>query len=140
MQGSDIFINGFFQVEFGNIELGFSKVSGIKKKIEYETFTEGGGIMHILPKHSQSPESVVFERGVILSNISNANLNIQVGFIIPKINITIYRTPQALKEHSKDSFSLCLYDALVTGFELGDLDAVNPNVAVNKLEIMHTGA
>ena len=123
--------SGSFSVTIGNIDLSFSRISGIGQTQEYDTYTEGGGRIHLLPKPLTSAGTITFERGISVIDRNTAGVFMSGGEIN---NITIH-----LKKFDDIVESYWIESGMVVSWELGDLDAVTPVVLIKKMKLAHTG-
>lgn len=124
--------NGVFTVNIDDkIELSFSKVSGIGSKAEFDTYVEGGGRMHLLPKPKSAPGSVTFEKGISVIDQETAEI------FIP--GIEIFNVLITLKKYNRIIELYYIETGIVESWELGDLDAISTGVAIKKFTISHTG-
>ena len=123
--------NSVFTVSIYGIELSFSKVSGLGGKAEFDTYVEGGGRMHLLPKPRSAPGSITFEKGISVVDKKTA------GIFVPGIEISDVLI--TLKKNNTIIETYYIETAMVETWELGDLDAISPGVAIKKFSISHTG-
>jgi phage tail-like protein len=131
MGAADYVNNSVFVVSIQDVEMSFSKVSGIGGKSEYDVYVEGGGRMNILPKPLTSSGRITFEKG-----ISRVNENI-AGIFYPGVelhNIVIH-----IVKNKQNVENYYIENGIVEFWELGDLDAINTGVAIKRFTIAHTG-
>ena len=123
--------NGVFTVQIYGVELSFSKVSGISSSVEYDTFTEGGGRMHLFVKPKTTAGVITLERGISVVDVGFAML-LQAGCRVSDIVINLEKNGKTVE---------CYYieSGLVTSWELGELSGMAGGVAVKTFSIAHTG-
>ncbi len=130
--GSENYVNNsVFDVQIAGITLSFSKISGIGGTAEYDTYVEGGGMMHLLAKPKTSAGTVVFEKGISVLDKMTA------GILVPGTavgDITIQ-----LMKHQEVAERYYIENGFITGWELGELDAMQSAVAVKRITVAHTG-
>jgi phage tail-like protein len=131
MSAGDYVNNGIFVVSIQDVEMSFSKVTGINEKAEYDVYVEGGGQMHLLPKPRTESGKITFEKGISTINEKIAGIFHPGGEIH---NIVIH-----IVKNNKDIENYYIEDGIVEAWELGDLDAIHTNVAIKKFTIAHTG-
>ncbi len=107
----------------------FSKVSSISYKAEFETIVEGGGIMHIVPKNTSSPNTLVFEKGVYVHPM--VELYFQTGRYIQSGLIKVFNNSKICKQYT-------FYNGVITEWELGELDALSGKVLIQKFKVSYT--
>lgn len=123
--------NSVFTVQIADVSLSFSKISGIGGVVEYDTYVEGGGMMHLLPKPKTAAGTVVFEKGISIVDKDTAKI-FSVGTAINGITIK-------LMKYQKVAESYYIESGIVAAWELGELDAMSSAVTVRKITIAHTG-
>lgn len=125
-----------YEVEIGNFKGNFSKVSGLEGEIDLEEYQEGGvnGYVHMLPRRVQSGK-LVLERGVgdlarmikWFQHIKEGKLQKSSGTIkLRKEDNTVVRTWE-------------FQDAFPTKWTGPSLNALGSEVAIETLEITHSG-
>lgn len=131
MKANDIVSNYNFRVFFGLKEVGFSRISGIGGAAEYDTFVEGGGRMHLLPKPRSSSGTITFEKGMTFLDKSTLNLfmpgNDVSGMII------------MVMKNSLPAETYMIEQGVVTSWELGDLDGMSAGAALRKFSVVYSG-
>lgn len=119
-----------------NIELRFSKISGLETSVELEQFGIGGknDSPYCAVKANASPGKIILEKGICISDQSIENwrpglylggdLEIFVGF-----------------NRSSGSFSqsYCITGGYITRWEVTELDAMGSDILIDKFEITHMG-
>ena len=131
MSAGDYLNSGVFSVTMGNLDLSFSKISGIGQTTEYDTYVEGGGRMHLLPKPRSSAGTITLERGVTVIERRMAGILFSGGEIH---NIIIH-----LQKNGMNAESYFIESGMVVSWELDELNAINPGVLVKKITVAHTG-
>ena len=135
---ADNYVNsGLFFVTIGKLELSFSKISGIGQTTEYDTYVEGGGRMHLLPKPTTAAGTITFEQGMTVVDRKTAEVFL-AGGEIQDITIHLKKYKKKWKD-DRDVESYYIESGLVVSWELGDLDAITPGVAIKKISLAHTG-
>ncbi len=130
--GGESYVNGsVFTVEFHGVVLGFSRISGIGSTKEYETYAEGGGALHLLPKSHNSAGTIVLEKGVSLAEREIPML-FPAGSVVSDLVITLRKQNQPVERYLIES-------GVIAGWELSELDAISAGVAIKKFTIAHTG-
>jgi phage tail-like protein len=125
--------NGIFKVSVQKTEMSFSKVTGISDDTDYDVYVEGGGQMHFLPKPPTTSGKITFEKGV--STIENEKKF--AGIFCP--GTEIHDIAIDIVKNNKVVESYFITDGMVVSWELGDLDAIHPGVAIKKFTIAHAG-
>lgn len=123
--------NGVFTVSIYGMDLSFSKVSGLGSKAEFDTYIEGGGRMHLLPKPKSAPGSIIFEKGISVIDKETAGIFVP-GIEISDILITLKKNNNVIETYYIET-------GIVEFWELGDLDAISSGVAIKKFSVLHTG-
>lgn len=123
--------NSVFMVQISGVELSFSKISGIGSTVEYDTYVEGGGMMHLLAKPKTAAGTVTFEKGISVVDRTAASILVP-GTAVQGITIDLVKHGQVVESYD-------IANGLVTAWELGELDAMSSAVAVNKITVAHTG-
>lgn len=123
--------NGVFTVTLYGMELSFSKVSGIGKTQEFDTYAEGGGGVVILPKPKSSAGSVTFERGVTSEKWAGSAC-FTVGTAVSGVEIAVVKNGAAIQRFE-------IEEAIITAWELGELSALASGVLINKFTLSHNG-
>lgn len=130
--GAESFVNNsVFIVNIYGIELSFSKISGIGSTAEFDTYTEGGGRVHILPKPQTNAGTLIFEKGISVIDKQTASIFV-AGSSISDISITLMKNGNIAESYFIES-------GIITSWELGELDAISSGVAIKKFQISHTG-
>jgi phage tail-like protein len=131
MGAADYLNNGIFVVSIEDVEMSFSKVTGIGEKSEYDVYVEGGGQMHLLPKPRTASGQITFEKGISTIDKKIAGIFYPGGEIH---NIVIH-----IVKNNKNIENYYIETGIVESWELGDLDAIHTSVAIKKFTIAHTG-
>jgi phage tail-like protein len=131
MGAGDYLNNGIFTVSIQDVEISFSKVTGIEETSEYDVYVEGGGQMHLLPKPSTSSGRITFEKGISLVDEKIA------GFFYP--GGEIHNVVIHIVKNNKNVENYYIENGIVESWELGELDAIHTGVAIKRFTIAHTG-
>lgn len=132
--------NTYFQVELGAPAMGmsgyFTSVSGLSMEFEYETYSEGGSLY---PHHfikNVVPQVLVLEQGTVTSvdgfaawvHMLNQGMHLGVSGMI------------FLKDHTGAlKRSWVVNDAMVVKYVGPNLNAMQPELAVSRIELQHNG-
>ena len=120
-----------FVVDIGGISLSFAKISGIGGSTEFDTFVEGGGQMHLLPKPKTAASNITFTKGISLVDKDTAAV-FAPGAMLNGMMITLLKDNVVVENYFVQS-------AMVVSWQLGDLDALSSQVAIKSFQIAHTG-
>lgn len=123
--------NGVFSVKLYGMELSFSRVSGIGGTQEFDTYPEGGGGPVLLPKPRTSAGTLTFERGMTSEKWAGSAC-FTAGVAINDIEISVIKNGAVIQSYEVD-------DAIVTAWELGELNALASGVLIKKFTLSHTG-
>lgn len=123
--------NGLFTVTLYGMELSFSRVSGIGSSLEFDTYVEGGAGPVLLPKPKTAAGAISFERGVTSERWAGAAC-FNVGVEISGVEINVIKNGSIIQSYE-------VQDAIVTAWELGELNALGGGVLINKFTLSHTG-
>lgn len=136
--------NCFFDVDIlvaGAIGLTgrFSSVSGLGIDFKYDEFYEGGSMYpHFMFEHA-NPQTLVLSEGIVTSPLDFFawwSYSMNVGMGIPAGNGTI-----ALKDETgKTLRGWVICGAFLTKYIGPTLDANNPQMAVNRIEMVYGGS
>ena len=133
--------NQYFVVYFGKTRVSFSKVSNLQRAVEHEALTEGGlnDFVHVLTRPGSQSGTLTLEKGVLAETDAAKVLRalapgkrIQVP-----VTITLYHWNEKQTWTAVRSWGL--EDGVVTRWELTELDGLGSSVALEKLEISHSG-
>ena len=132
--------NTYFEVSFGAPALGmsgyFTSVSGLSIEFEYETYSEGGVPYPRYFFKNVVPQTLVLEQGTVTSVDGFAAWvhMLNQGMRMP-INGMIY-----LKDHTGAlKRSWMVNDAMVVKYVGPSLNAMQPELAVSRIELQHNG-
>lgn len=131
MGAGDYLNSGVFKVSVQDIEMSFSKVTGISDDVDYDVYVEGGGQMHFFVKPPESGGKIAFEKGISVIDKECAELFCP-GNEIHDVEIEVIKNNKVVEKYS-------VTDGIVVSWELGNLDAIHPGVAIKKFTIAHTG-
>lgn len=129
------FITGSeFEVSLDTEKVNFSRLTNIVSSVEYDTYAEGGNNSEVLifPKHKQSPDTIIFEKGLSVDNSGSFFSSIKEGMSIK--NVMIY-----VKHNGRTVRTLCFDSGLVLSKELSVIDARSNEILIEKMEIAHSG-
>ena len=134
--------NQYFKVYFGAVPISFSRVSNLQHTVEHEDFAEGGlnHHVHVLTRPNSQSGTLTLEKGVadedVVTKLTRVGILLPGTRLLLPVTVTLYyRT-----EHFwKPVRSWGVEDGIVTGCRLSDLDAMGSEVAVERLELSHSG-
>lgn len=126
-----------FEVYIGGIRLGFQKITNITVPAETEIIVEGGcDYVHILPGPVQNANTMTFYKGS--GTFDPFIFPFSLGqYIDQTIHIIVYGPTifQALPRLPRKHY--CIEGAIVTGWQLSDLDAESGEVLIESFEIQY---
>jgi len=126
-------MNYDFEVSFQNVVIGFSKVSNMQAKIEYDVVQEGGNdIPILLPIPSKQPDTITFEKGLLLSSSQSDWDKLRPGMMVCAVAIHVKRNGSVIRKLTFDQ-------GIVLQKEYPLLDAMSDGIYIEKLQIAHTG-
>lgn len=129
---SDLTASWRFRVVLDGSQYGFSKVTNLAAKMEYDSVLEGGrnDAPLLMRKALQSLSTLTLERGVKRNGIGS----MKTGEVIREFLLFVDedKTKKAARIYSFDQ-------GIVIGVEYGELDAGGSQVLLEKVEIAHTG-
>jgi len=126
----------WYEVEIGNFKGNFSQISGLEDEVEVEEYQEGGinSYTHKLPKIVKSGK-LVLERGAgDLSRMVKWFQHVKEG--------KIQKSSGTIKLKTRDNKVVRTWefqDAFPTKWTGPTLNALGSEVAIEKLEIVHSG-
>lgn len=123
--------NGVFSVTLYGMELSFARVSGIGASQEFDTYAEGGAGIVILPKPRTSAGTLTFERGVTSEKWAGSAC-FTVGVAVSGVEIRVIKHSTVIQSYEVE-------DAIVTAWELGELNALASGVLIKKFTLSHKG-
>lgn len=131
MTASELVNGSVFLVDLYGFELGFSKVSGLGDSVEYDSYLEGGGRMHLLYRPAASAGTITLEKGI--SAVDQRILQLlRPGADISGLTIV-------LQKHAKTVESYYIESGMLVSWQLGELDALSSAVVIKTFTIVHTG-
>ncbi len=142
MPGLDLVTHRFmpnhrFIVTVGILVSSFSSVSNIESSIEFDTVQEGGVNDHVLtwPKPTSQQHRLVLEKGAGRFNPLFVNNKAQVGrqFKVPGVIVTL--GTDGLPTGRIYTFE----NPMIVRWEATNLDAMNAQVTIDRMEIVHDG-
>lgn len=125
------FIHNYnFRACIGQAQIGFMKVSGIERTIETFTYAEGGlnDLVHVFPNRVKNAGTLHFESGFVQGNLSPF-LHVGVGFDTMRIEV--------LNTARKPVRYYTFKNLVVTKWELGELDAKQSEILVERFEVTY---
>lgn len=131
MSAGDYVGSAVFVVNINGMELGFSKISGLTSGVEYDTYVEGGGQMHLFYKPSSTAGTLTMEKGISMVDQDAVN-QLAPGVSIKGLSITLQKNGENVENYYIES-------GMVVSWQLGPLDALSSAVAVKTFTIAHTG-
>lgn len=132
--------NQYFRVYFGSTLISFSRVSNVQRSAEHEDLAEGGvnDSLHVLSKPGTQSGTLTFEKGVAADGSAIRIMRA----LAPGTRISVLVTITLYSQSSgawKPVRSWGFNDGLVTRWEMGTLDGLGNELAIEKLEISHAG-
>lgn len=117
---------------------GFSKVRNIQKKIERETYSEGGLNTKpvILATQQKSTSQLVLEKGYVLIHPMLIPFNLEHQL---ESHVFSYGTLLVLNEKNLPMRMFILDKGIVSEWSMSDLDATSPGIMVDSITIVHSG-
>lgn len=131
---ADFITGSEFEVSLDSEKVNFSKLTNIVSRVEYDTYAEGGnnGEVLIFPKHKQSPDTIIFEKGISEDSSGSFFSSIREGMSIK--NVMIY-----VKHNGRTVRALCFDRGIVISKELSVIDARSNEILIERMEIAHSG-
>lgn len=123
--------NGVFSVTLYGMELSFARVSGIGQSKEFDAYAEGGAGIVILPKPKTSAGTLTFERGVTSEKWAGSAC-FTVGVAVSGVEIGVIKNGAVIQRYE-------IEEAMITAWELGELNALASGVLINKFTLSHNG-
>ena len=123
--------NGVFCVTLYGMELSFARVSGIGGSQEFETYSEGGAGVVILPKPKTTAGTLTFERGVTTEEWAGSAC-FTPGVAVSGVEISVIKNGVAIQSYEVEN-------AMITAWELGELNAIASGVLIKKFTLSHNG-
>jgi phage tail-like protein len=130
----DLVSNHRFVVNFGKGKtVGFRKVSGLKVSMALEYLPVGGDNNNpaFTPKRENDPDRLTLERGKFKNKMLK---DLAPG--------TMFKEGVTIELHDDDGDTVAAYAtgiAVVESIEIGDLDALDGSVLIEKFVIVHSG-
>ena len=126
--------NTYFEVSFGVPTVGmsgyFTSVSGLSMEFEYETYSEGGCPYPRYFFKNVVPQTLVLEQGTVTSTDAFAAW---VHMLNQGMHISLKDHTGALRR------TWMVNDAMVVKYVGPSLDAMQPMLAVSRIELQHNG-
>ena len=112
------------------LELGFSKVSGVRSGVETATYQEGGvnDRIHLLRGPVQRGGTLRLERGVYRGEICPFYLT---GTWLPALTLQVYADPNQEMPGKTYLFS----NLIVKSWEVGEMDAMDSKILIDTFEV-----
>ena len=129
----DPLLSYLFRVRVGQSEFGFSKVSGLQQESDLVTYQEGGlnDRVHVLPGVVKNCGTVRLERGAYAGEFFPFYLAGERLSVPMRIEIC---NPADMKKSVK---AYSLVGLVVKKWEVGDLDALQSVVLVDRFELSY---
>ncbi|MEG0780358.1 MAG: phage tail protein [Oscillospiraceae bacterium] len=132
--------NQYFTVFFGTTCISFLRVSNVQLSAEHEDLQEGGlnGYVHVLTKPGSQSGTLTLEKGVVSGDAASEVLRaLSPGTRIHvPVTITLCHLEQGKLQNVR---AWGFEDGMVTRREVGNLDGLGSEIAIEKLEITHAG-
>jgi phage tail-like protein len=132
--------NQYFRVYFGSTLISFSRVSSVQQSEGHEDLAEGGlnDHIHVLTRVNAQSGTLTFEKGVAADgSVTKIMQSLAPGTRISvPVTITLYGQDSG---KWKPVRSWGFDDGMVTRWELGTLEGMGSELAIEKLEISHAG-
>lgn len=125
-----------FELYFGKWKLGFSRASGLEDSVDYDTYLEGGDTQgpHLFLRQGQQPHILTLEKGAQLRPLLGDSVKLLPGtYIQGGIALTVWDTAGKSKRNFQAIW------AMITKWELSQLDAASNEVLIERVEIAHSG-
>lgn len=131
---SGLITNYVFEVKIGVFNMSFSKVTNLVTETEYEIIGDGGNNdkMQFFNKPKRKPDTIIFEKGIKI-NTADAIYSLLIEGV--KINNIII----CVKKENLVKRIFYIDQGIITKKSFGNLDALNGEVFIRKLELAHTG-
>lgn len=135
--GQDLIHGYCFEVGFYfdscYMTVGFNRISAVEQSAEYETITEGSGMIHIVPKYISQPKTVVFSKG--MASVSGDCISdfFTVGKHIMEVVIKIGR-----KKYDTRFRQYSLKNCIITKCSISGLDAMKSEVLIEDFAVTYT--
>lgn len=131
--GKDLLNRYSFRVFLGGaeaLELGFSKVSGMRVGVETTTYQEGGvnDRVHLLRGPVQHGGTLRMERGVYGGEVCPLYVT---GTWLPALTLQVYAHPSQKKPGKTYLFS----NLIVKSWEVGAMDALQSEILIDTFEV-----
>lgn len=125
-----------FLVYLDNIELSFSKISGIGNEIDIQSINEGGINDHMITLYGPPKNNgrLVFEHGKGIVNLVNKNFTAAaLGIIFRSSGMIISYDNNKIKR------AYGYTGAIPVKWSLASFDAQNGSVLIDTVEVVHNG-
>ena len=121
-----------FIVRIGDLEFGFSRVSGLAREMEPVTYQEGGlnDRVHVLPGPVRSCGTLHLERGVY------AGASIPFYLVGQALNQPL-RVEVWDQDRARPSAVYTLAGLVVKEFEVGEMDALQNTLLIDRFDISY---
>lgn len=131
----DLLMNYRFRVLLDNQVVSFSKVSGLQAEVETELLSEGGwnGFGHIMETPVKHPKTLRMEGGISQSGNHKTLLKLRPGMYLQQGIVVM-----VLGASGDIQAQYCAEQAMVTKWELAELNAESGSVLVNVFEAAYT--
>ncbi len=133
--------NQHFVVYFGKTRISFSKVRNLQHTAEHETLSEGGlnDFVHVLNRPGSQGGTLTLEKGVMAraDDVRGIQALAPGRRIQVPVTITLYHWNGSGEWKPVRAWGV--QDGVVTRWELTELDGLGSSVALETLEIAHSG-
>lgn len=133
--GDQLIPNYNFEVQLGlTIKINFSKISNLSSSREYDVIADGGNgdSMYLFEKPKRKPDTLTFSKGMATSAESDILSWLVEGVKINDIMILVTREGIARK-------IFYIEQGILTNISFSDLDAIQNEIMIKKMELQHTG-
>lgn len=132
--------NQYFDVYFGSTRISFIRVSNVQQAAEHEDLAEGGlnGFTHVLGKPQTQSGTLTLEKGVV----DDESIVKIMKALSPGTHIRVPVTILLCRREGAMSYGVRGWgfdEGVVTRWEVSNLDGLGSEIAIEKLEISHSG-
>ncbi len=140
ISGGTLFSNGYFDVYLlgGGIPIvgSFTSVTGLGMEFTYETYCEGGSNYPRYFFKQAAPRRLVLEQGTV-STVDS--ISIITGMVNMGISVPLFGTITLRNNFGDDMRVWNIAGAHLVKYDGPPLNSNQPNIAVNRLELMYNG-
>lgn len=121
-----------FRVFAGGIEMGFQRVSGVRREIEMETYREGGvnDRLHVFPKGPGGEKTLTMEKGVA-AGAAHPFHQVGLALVTPLIVQILDGAGQTAKTYT-------FLDPIIKSWQPGELHAGESRLLIDQFEISYS--